>query len=222
LAAEEFGAKFYANSANPSGVLETPNTVRDPDDLRKKWRAQFGGEGQYSTAVLEEGLTFKPITIHPADAQFLETRRFQLNEIARLFRVPPSMLGDLERATYSNAEQMSLDFVKFTLGPWVTRLEKAFQQCLLLPGEKSEYFIRFNLDGLLRGDYKTRMEGYSIGIQNGVFSVNDVRALEELNPLSDDEGGNLHVLNGNVVKLKDAGEAYLSKHNNTEGSNEQG
>jgi HK97 family phage portal protein len=214
LAAEDYGARFYANSANPSGVLEHPGVLRDPDKLRQSWHEQFSGAGQHRIAVLEEGLQFKAMSIHPADAQFLETRRFQLNEIARLFRIPPSMIGDLERATYSNAEQMSLDFVKFTINPWVARLEQAFQQCLLLPSEKGEYFIRFNLDGLLRGDYKTRMEGYSIGIQNGIFSVNDVRSLEEMNPLPDEEGGNLHVLNGNMIKLIDASLAYNRGQNN--------
>ena len=205
LAAEEFGAKFYANSANPSGVIEYAKEIKDPEQFKRDWDAKHSGLNQHKTAILEDGMTFKPIQIHPTDAQFLETRRFQLHEIARLFRIPPSMLGDLERATYNSAEQMSLDFVKFSLNPWLARLEQAFFQSLLLPGEKGTYFIRFNLDGLLRGDHKARFESYALGIQNGIYSVNNILALEELNPLSEEEGGNLHVINGNAIKLADAG-----------------
>jgi HK97 family phage portal protein len=118
------------------------------------------------------------------------------------------MVGDLEKSSFSNIEQQSLEFVKYTLDPWVIRWEQALKQSLVLPSEKDMVSIRFNLDGLLRGDYQSRMQGYSVGIQNGFFSVNDVRALEDMNLLSNLEGGNLHVLNGNMVKLADVGAAY--------------
>ena len=98
----------------------------------------------------------------------------------------------------------------YTLEPWLIRWEQAMQRSLLLPGEKRRYFIRFNADGLLRGDYASRMSGYATGIQNGIFSVNDVRELENMDRLSEEEGGDLHILNGNVVKLADAGLAYTS------------
>ena len=208
IATENFGARFFANSARPSGVLEHPGIVKDHEHLKQSWRSQFSGEGQHSIAVLEESMKFHPISINPNDAQFLDTRKFQTQEIARIFRIPPSFLGDLERATFSNAEQLSLDFVKFTLAPWLTRFEQAMEQRLLLPSERTSVFIRHNVEGLLRGDYKTRMEGYAIGIQNGIMSVNDVRSLENMDPLSDEEGGNIHVLNGNVIKLSQAGAAY--------------
>ena len=159
-------------------------------------------------AVLEEGLKFHQMSIPPEQAQFLETRKFQINEIARIFRVPPHMVGDLEKSSFSNIEQQSLEFVKYTLDPWVVRWEQSLQQSLVLPSEKSSVFVRFNLDGLLRGDYQSRMQGYSVGIQNGFYSVNDVRGLEDMNLLSDADGGNLHVLNGNMVKLADVGAAY--------------
>ncbi len=148
------------------------------------------------------------MSIPPEQAQFLETRKFQINEIARIFRVPPHMVGDLEKSSFSNIEQQSLEFVKYTLDPWVVRWEQSLQQSLVLPSEKSSVFVRFNLDGLLRGDYQSRMQGYSVGIQNGFYSVNDVRGLEDMNLLSDADGGNLHVLNGNMVKLADVGAAY--------------
>ena len=118
------------------------------------------------------------------------------------------MVGDLEKSSFSNIEQQSLEFVKYTLDPWVVRWEQSLQQALVLPSEKSTVFIKFNLDGLLRGDYQSRMQGYSVGIQNGFYSVNDVRGLEDMNLLPDSEGGNIHVLNGNMVKLADVGAAY--------------
>lgn len=158
--------------------------------------------------MLEEGLKFHQMSIPPEQAQFLETRKFQINEIARIFRVPPHMVGDLEKSSFSNIEQQSLEFVKYTLDPWVVRWEQSLMQSLLLPSEKATVSIRFNLDGLLRGDYQSRMQGYSVGIQNGFFSVNDVRSLEDMNLLTEAEGGNVHVLNGNMVKLADVGAAY--------------
>lgn len=210
LATEEYGATFFANGANPGGVLEHPGVIKpeQADRLRESWQSQFGGANAHKVAVLEEGLKFHQMSIPPEQAQFLETRKFQINEIARIFRVPPHMVGDLEKSSFSNIEQQSLEFVKYTLDPWVIRWEQALKQSLVLPSEKDTVSIRFNLDGLLRGDYQSRMQGYSVGIQNGFFSVNDVRALEDMNLLSDTEGGNLHVLNGNMVKLADVGAAY--------------
>ncbi len=145
----------------------------------------------------------------------METRKFQINEIARIFRVPPHMVGDLEKSSFSNIEQQSLEFVKYTLDPWVVRWEQALQQSLLLPSEKPSLFVKFNLDGLLRGDYQSRMQGYSTGIQNGFLSVNDVRSLENMNLLTEEEGGNFHFVNGNMVKLADVGAAY-TKNTETE------
>lgn len=115
------------------------------------------------------------------------------------------MVGDLEKSSFSNIEQQSLEFVKYTLDPWVIRWEQSLQKALLLPGEKGKYFIKLNVDGLLRGDYASRMQGYSIGRQNGWYSTNDIREMEDLNPLSDEEGGNLYLINGNMCKLADAG-----------------
>lgn len=115
------------------------------------------------------------------------------------------MIGDLEKSSFSNIEQQSLEFVKYTLDPWVIRWEQSLQRSLLLPKEKQEYFIRLNVDGLLRGDYQSRMNGYSVARQNGWLSANDIRELEDMNPIPEDEGGNLYLVNGNMTKLKDAG-----------------
>lgn len=216
LATEDYGATFFANGANPGGVLEHPGVIKpeQADRLRESWQSQFGGANAHKVAVLEEGLKFHQMSIPPEQAQFLETRKFQINEIARIFRVPPHMVGDLEKSSFSNIEQQSLEFVKYTLDPWVVRWEQSLQQALLLPSEKATIFIKFNLDGLLRGDYQSRMQGYSTGIQNGFMSVNDVRGLEDMNLLTAEEGGDLHFVNGNMVKLADVGAAY--KPNETE------
>lgn len=216
LATEDYGAAFFANGANPGGVLEHPGVIKpeQADRLRESWQSQFGGANAHKVAVLEEGLKFHQMSIPPEQAQFLETRKFQTNEIARIFRVPPHMVGDLEKSSFSNIEQQSLEFVKYTLDPWVVRWEQSLQQALILPSEKATIFIKFNLDGLLRGDYQSRMQGYSTGIQNGFMSVNDVRGLEDMNLLTAEEGGDLHFVNGNMVKLADVGAAY--KPNETE------
>lgn len=206
IACEEYGASFFANGANPGGVLEHPGILKDPSKVRESWNEVYrGSNNAHKVAVLEEGMTYKTIGIPPEEAQFLETRKFQLDEIARLYRIPPHMVGNLDRSTFNNIEQQSLEFVKYTLDPWVIRWEQSLQKALLLPGEKGKYFVKLNVDGLLRGDYKSRMEGYSIGLQNGFMSPNDVRALEDLNPIPDEEGGNTYLVNGALCKLKDAG-----------------
>lgn len=206
LATEEYGASFFANGANPGGVLEHPGILKDPSKVRESWNQVYQGtNNSHKVAVLEEGMSYKTIGIPPNEAQFLETRKFQINEIARLYRIPPHMVGDLEKSSFSNIEQQSLEFVKYTLDPWVVRFEQAFQKALLLPDEKKTYFIKFNVDGLLRGDYQSRMNGYAIGRQNGWLSTNDIRRLEDMNPLSKEEGGDLYLVNGNMTKLEDAG-----------------
>lgn len=205
MAAEDFGATFFANGATPGGVLEHPGIVKDPERLRESWHAQFSGKNSHNIAVLEEGMTFKPMSIPPEEAQFLETRKFQIDEIARIFRVPPHMVGDLEKSSFSNIEQQSLEFVKYTVGPWVARWEQSLSQALLLPSEKKRYTIKYNLDGLLRGDYESRMNGYAVGRQNGWLSANDIRELENMNKIPAEEGGDEYLINGNMTKLKDAG-----------------
>lgn len=206
MACEEYGAKFFANGANPGGVLEHPGTVKDPDRIRDSWHKAFGGsQNAGKVAVLEEGMKYTPISISPEQSQFLETRKFQINEIARIFRIPPHMIGDLEKSSFSNIEQQSLEFVKYTLDPWVTRWEQAMNRRLLKDDEKNKYFFKFNVDGLLRGDYQSRMNGYAIGRQNGWMSANDIRELENLDLIPEEEGGNLYLINGNMTKLQDAG-----------------
>ena len=218
IATESYGASFFANGANPGGVLEHSGTIKEPQKVRDAWEViHKGAHNSGKVAVLEDGLKYHPIAIPPEQAQFLETRKFQIDEIARIFRVPPHMVGDLEKSSFNNIEQQSLEFVKYCINPWVNRWEQTMWQSLILPSEKTRVFIKFNLDGLLRGDYETRMKGYSVGIQNGFLCPNDVRKLENMNEIPEDEGGFNYMVNGNMVKLKDVGAAYGKKGGLTDG-----
>ena len=182
IATEEYGAKFFANGAAPSGVLEHPGTIKDPARVREAWQSQFGGSANSGKiAVLEEGMKYTPISISPEQAQFLETRKFQINEIARIFRVPPHMVGDLEKSSFSNIEQQSLEFVKYTLDPWVVRWEQSIQRSLLTPEEKTRYFVKFNVDVdkdevlQIYNSNLDREEEYSLGSIDvvGTVSINN-------------------------------------------------
>ena len=220
IATEEYGSKFFANGAAPGGVLEHPGTIKDPQRVRDSWQGTFGGSGNSNKiAVLEEGMKFNPISIAPDQAQFLETRKFQINEIARIFRIPPHMIGDLEKSSFSSIEQQSLEFVKYTLDPWVIRWEQSLARALFSKDEKGKYFFKFNVDGLLRGDYQSRMQGYSIGIQNGFMSPNDARTLENMDLIPEELGGNKYFVNGNMVSLQDAGK-WTKQYEEEEKTNE--
>ena len=206
IATEEYGAKFFANGAAPGGVLQHPGIIKDPQKVKESWNDMYRGSANaHRVAVLEEGMKYQQIGISPEQAQFLETRKFQINEIARIFRIPPHMVGDLEKSSFSNIEQQSLEFVKYTLDPWVCRWEQSMARRLLLDSEKPRFFIKFNLEGLLRGDYQSRMNGYAIGRQNGWMSANDIRALENLDRIPAEQGGDAYLINGNMLRLEDAG-----------------
>lgn len=227
IATEEYGAKFFANGAAPGGVLEHPGTIKDPQKVKESWNAAYqGSQNAHRVAVLEEGMKYQPIGISPEQAQFLETRKFQINEIARIFRVPPHMLADLEKSSFSNIEQQSLEFVKYTLDPWVVRWEQSMCRALLMESEKPIVFIKFNVDGLLRGDYVSRMSGYATARQNGWMSANDIRELENLDRIPAEFGGDLYLINGAMTKLQDAGafakqaEPAPNKTETEEGSDE--
>lgn len=221
LATEEYGAKFFSNGANPGGVLEHPGVVKDPSRVRDSWNAVYqGSSNAHKVAVLEEGMKFQAIGIPPEQAQFLETRKFQTEEICRIFRVPPHLVASLDKATFSNIEHQSISFVVHTIRPWLVRIEQSINKALFSESEKEKYFVSFIVEGLLRGDYSSRMQGYAIGIQNGFMSPNDVRALENMNPIPEEEGGNSYMVNGNMLKLKDVG-AYANKHTIGGGKSEE-
>lgn len=222
IACDEYASKFFANGASPSGVLEHPGILKNPEKVRESWNQAFSGsQNAHKTVVLEEGMKYAPISINPQDSQFLETRKFQLEEVARAFRCPCHLINDLDHATFSNIEEQSLEFVTYTLEPWLVRIESAIGKSLLREDEKGKYYARFNVDGLLRGDYASRMQGYATGINNGFMCVNDVRMLENLDLVPEEDGGNTFMVNGTMQKLSEVGAAYRDKAEPSESKEEK-
>ncbi|SKM81124.1 phage portal protein, HK97 family [Mycobacteroides abscessus subsp. massiliense] len=185
LAAERYGLNYFKDSANPSSVLETSENL-DQDQAKhimQQWIASH--QGRRRPAILSGGVKWRPIALSPTESQFLEVRKYQRGEIAMLFRIPPHMIGDVAKTTSwgTGIEQQTLGFVKFTLQPWLTCIEQAFSQ--MLPRGT---FVKFNLDGLLRGDMKSRFEAYKMGREMGAYSVDDIRAFEDLPPVPYGDG----------------------------------
>lgn len=221
LATEEFGARFFGNGARPGGVLEHPGVLKDPEKLRESWNKVYQGTANsHKVAVLEEGMKYHEIGMSPEDSQFLQTRSFQIAEICRIFRVPPHMVGDLSRSTFSNIEHQSIDFVVHTIRPWLVRWEQAITRALLSEEERTIYYAKFNVDGLMRGDFVTRMNGYAIARQNGWMSANEIRALENMNKIPADQGGDLYLLNGNMISAMNAGGVESEKNEQKEVNDE--
>jgi len=214
IATEEYGAKLFANGANPGGVLEHPGVVKDPARVRDSWNAVYqGSTNAHRVAVLEEGMKFQSIGIPPEQAQFLETRKFQTEEICRIFRVPPHLVASLDRATFSNIEHQSISFIDNTIVPWVSRIEQSMQKALFTETEKKAFFVKFNLNGRLRGDAATRAAFYQTMRQNGIMSANEIRVLEDMNLIPDELGGSKFLVNGNFVDMANAG-AWAGKYDN--------
>ena len=194
LATEEYAARFFGgNNATPRGVIEIEGELGDKayKRLNKDWNKHFGGRANaHKTAILEGG-KFHALTMPAKDAQFLETRQFQIAEIARIFNIPPHMLRDLTKSSYSNIEQQSLEFVIYTLRPWLVRWEQEINRKLFKQGGR--FFAEFEVDGLLRGDVETRHKTYASGRQWGYYSINSILALENL-PLLPPEIGDQHMV----------------------------
>jgi len=213
LAADAYSSRYFANGAAPMGVLEHPGLLKNPEKLRESWHSVYGGVNNAGkVAILEEGLKFTPISISPQDSQLLETRKFTVEEICRIFRVPPHLVQNLERATFNNIEQMSIDFVMYSLMPWLVRWEQSMAKALLSASEKAQYEIRFNVDGLLRGAHKERYEAYAVGINSGFLCPNDVRRLENLDLIPAEKGGDDFLIQGAMIRLEDAG-IYANRKN---------
>jgi HK97 family phage portal protein len=181
MATEKYGAQMFKNGARMGGILSIPGKFKDPA-MNRRVGEEFdnitNGDNAHKTLVLEEGMKWENVTMTSDDAQFLETRKFQIPEIARFFRMPLHKIQEMERATFSNIEQQSLDYVISTLGPWICRWEQALSTSLLTEKEQTEYYYEFNVDGLLRGDIKSRYEAHSRGILSGFLNRNEVRAME--------------------------------------------
>lgn len=208
LATEEFGARFFGNGARPGAVLEHPGKLTDTafDRLKKSWNVRHQGlENAHRLAILEEGMKIHEIGIPPEDAQFLETRKFQVTEIARWFRIPPHMLADLERSTNNNIEHQSLEYVMHSLRPWFVRIEQRVGHDLLTETEGNQgYFAEHLVDAFLRGDITSRYSAYGVGRQNGWLSANDIREMENMNPV---EGGDVYLVPLNMVPANEVGGA---------------
>lgn len=184
FATQTYSGKFWANDATPSVVLSHPAKLSADaaTRLKESWNAAFAGSSNARrTALLEEGMKIERLALTAEDSQFLETRKLQRSEIAGLFRVPPHMVGDLERATFSNIEHQAIEFVTHCIRPWLVRWEQAISRCLITA--TGTYFSEFNVDGLLRGDIQSRYQAYAIGRNWGWLSVNDIRGLENMNPV---------------------------------------
>lgn len=201
IATEEFGARFFGNGAQPGIVITHPGQLGDEayKHLKTSWNeAHQGLDNSHRAAILEEGMGVEKIGIPPEDAQFLETRKFQVVDIARIYRIPPHLVGSMDAATFGNIEQQSLEFVTYTMMPWLTRWEQEIARSIFLPAERANYFAEFMVDGLLRGDIASRYAAYATGRQWGWFSVNDIRALENMNPI---DGGDAYLEPMNMVEV---------------------
>jgi HK97 family phage portal protein len=186
LAAEEYGARFFGNSAQPGGVLQTPNRLseRGAANLKASWEdAHRGVREAWRVAILEEGVEWKGVGLPPGDAQFIETRQYQLTEVSRIFRVPPHKISDLNRATYSNVDKQEQQFKGDSLEPWLVRFEEQATISLLSPAERQSLFLEYLMDAQWRADIRTRYEAYARGKQWGWLSTNDIREYENLNPI---------------------------------------
>lgn len=187
LALERFGGSFFSNGTHLSGVLSHPGKL-SPEaikNLRESWmQVHSGPDRQWKPAILSEGLTWTTTGVEPNAAQFIESRRFQVEEIARIYRVPLHKLANLDKATFSNIEHQSLEFVMDTLRPWLIKLEQEANRKLIRRERRGELFVEFLIDGMLRGDMKSRSEAYKIGKEGGWLSTNEIRAMENMNPVS--------------------------------------
>ena len=203
LGAQQFSGRFLANDARPSGVIEFPGrfkSTEDQQEFRKSWQEAQTGWNFGKAAVLPQGMQWKEVQMSNRQAQFLEQRKYSDVEIARLFRVPPHMVAILDRATFSNIEQQAIDFVVHTLMPWIVRWEQAITTQLVLAPQT--FFPKFNVGGLLRGDMETRNAAYAIGRQWGWLSANDVRRLEDMNPIP---GGDVYISPMNMMPADQVG-----------------
>lgn len=205
LALQEFSNRFFGSGANMSGILQTDQVLTEPayERLRKGFDARYSGiDKSHKVAVLEQGLKFQRISIEPEAAQFLESRKFSVEEIARWFRVPPHMIGDLSKSSFSNIEQQSIDFVTHTIRPWLVRWEQELNKKLLSEEERKKYFISFNIEGMLRGDAQARAALYQVLFNTSSITPNEIRSKENMNPI---DGGDDVFVQMNMQKTKDLG-----------------
>ena len=196
ISAQKIGAKFYKDGMKLDGAIEVPHAMKDDGikNLRNSFEKTYNSEGK-RLLILDGGMKYHQIGIPPDDSQFIETRKFSVTDIARMFRVPPPLLYDLERATFNNISELILSFVKFSVTPWVVNFEQELSDKLLMESEKENISIKYNLEGLLRGDVKQRAEFYKTLVMNGIMNRNEARAKENMNPY---DGGEIFLVPQNL------------------------
>jgi HK97 family phage portal protein len=202
ISLEEYGSKYFVNSAKISGVLETDRALSEEaiERLKNSFSNTYNKlQNSQSTAILEEGLSFKPISISPEQSQFLASRIFSITEVARMFNIPTFMLQEHSKSSFNNIESLSQSYVTYSLMPYIRRMESEMNRKLFKTNESGKIFVEFNVNGLLRGNIKDRTEAYKTGINNGYLSINEVRRKENLNSVAD--GDDLY-LPLNVTKIQ--------------------
>ena len=202
MALEEYGSKYFTNSAKLSGVLETDRALSEQaiERLKNSFTNTYNKlQNAQSTAILEEGLSFKPITISPEQSQFLASRVFSITEVARMFNIPTFMLQEHSKSSFNNIESLSQSYVTYTLMPYIRRMESEMNRKLFKTNEKGKLFVEWNVNGLLRGNIKDRTDAYKTGINNGYMTINEVRRKENMNSVA--EGDELY-LPLNVTKIQ--------------------
>jgi HK97 family phage portal protein len=198
-ALDMFAGSYFGNGAEPGGIIKSPKKLTDDAKKRLKdgWQARHGGASKRNrVALLEEGIEWIATTVDPEKSQAMEARKFSVNEVARIFNLPPHILKDLERATFSNVEQQALDFVTVSMRPRFVRFAQALEKKLILPSQRSRLYIEHVIEALLVGDIKTRFDSYAVGKQNGWLSANDIREKENQNPI---EGGDEYLVQVNMI-----------------------
>lgn len=207
MATEEFGARYFGSGTHPGMIVEHPGTLKDPAKLRDALGSTYSGLGKtHRLMLLEEGMKAHPIAINPEDSQFLETRKFQIAEIARLFHIPPHMIADVEKSTSwgTGIEEQNIGFITHTMRPWFVLWEEELGRVLLQEDEKEEYFFEFDMMALLRGDAVKRWTAYIMGKRNGVLNADEIRGWENLNPIPGGFGQE-YIVEKNMVGLSDLG-----------------
>ena len=201
-AMEDYSGAYFGNNAEPGVVIKHPTELSDTafKHISDSWELSHMGLNQsHRMAILEEGMSIEKIGFNPNDSQLLEAKQFQVIEIARMFGIPPHLLFELSNATFSNIEHQSLEFVIYHLRPWLVNFEQQIKRSLFLERErKAGYYAEFLVDGVTRGDITTRFTSYSVGIQNGIYSINEVRRLENLNSI---DGGDAHYFPLNMTAI---------------------
>ncbi|UTJ05398.1 phage portal protein [Arcobacter roscoffensis] len=182
---EKHGARFFKNDATPNFALEHPATLKNDayERLKKDWIISQGGKNKHVPAILEGGMKIATMSVSNRDSQYLETRQFQKSEICGIFRVPPHLIADLSKSSFNNIQEQSQELVKYTYQPYIIRIEQSINKQLLTKSEKQKYYAKFNVEGLLRGDVKTRYEAYNVARNGGWMNANEIRAKEEMNPI---------------------------------------